>query len=315
MLVSVWRTCHPAGMGKKRGLLLAVLFVAPLGGLVWVLSRPTEPAYQGKPLSAWLKEFNGVPEDTNQAAFVAFREMGTNAIPALLKTLQSGDPPFQKLILALNRRQSLVHFPVRETWRQRWAAFYALYAMDANAKPPLPALTKLLFDANTAYLSAAPLAGMGSAGLPPLLAAVTNQNAVIRHSAAAGLGWARSDLKLVVPALIARLSDRDWWVHCEAVTALGRLHAEPELAVPALMKDIPGNYPMLRSSVLSAIGRFGTNASAAVPMLIGALTDSDQDVRNQAASALKRIDLEAAAKLLNTKLQTLQRKMKKWGMK
>src|SRR5712691_7891424 len=116
MLVSVSRVCHPAGMGKKLGILLAVLFVALLGGLVWMLSRPTEPAYQGKPLSTWLTNLYGWGGDTNHPAFVAFREMGTNAIPALLKIMESGDPPLQRMILELNRRQSLVHFPLRETW-------------------------------------------------------------------------------------------------------------------------------------------------------------------------------------------------------
>jgi len=199
----------------------------------------------------------------------------------------------------LNRKQSLVHFPVRETPYPRWAASAALYAMGATAKPAFPALTNLLFHANSLFKSAAPanaLAGMGSNGLPPLLTALTNQNAIIRHSAATGLGWARSDLNIVVPALIARLSDRDWWVHGEAVLALGHLHAEPELAVPALMKDYPGNDPKLRSEILRAIGRFETNASAAVPMLLQALSDSDPPVFNDAASALKQIDPEAAAK-------------------
>src|SRR5713226_10021674 len=118
MLVSISINCHPAGMGKKRGLLLAVLFVALAGGLVWVLSRPAESVYQGKPLSAWLNEINGW--DTNQAAFVAFREIGTNAIPALLKIIESGDPPFQRMMWVLNRKQSLVRFPVKDTWPQRW---------------------------------------------------------------------------------------------------------------------------------------------------------------------------------------------------
>ena len=80
MLVSVSSICHPAGMGKKRGILLAVLFVALPGGLVWALSRPSEPAYQGKSVSAWLNEYNGGPGDTNQAAFAAFRQIGTSAI-------------------------------------------------------------------------------------------------------------------------------------------------------------------------------------------------------------------------------------------
>ena len=286
------------GMGKKRDILLAVLFVALAGGLVWMLSRPTEPVYQGKPLSAWLNEIDADPYsvDTNQAAFVVFREMGTNAIPALLKTIQSGDPPFERFIFELRGMVSLGHFPGRYARHQRWAASIALYAMGANAKPAFPTFTNLLFHTNTAYLGARPLAGMGSAGLPPLLAALTNQNARIRMAGVLGLSWERSDLNIVVPALIARLNDQKSSVHREAVLALGRLHAEPALAVPALMKDYPGNDPGLRSFILEAIEGFGTNATAAIPMLLEILTDNDRDVRYQAASALKQIDPEAAAK-------------------
>jgi HEAT repeat protein len=293
-------------MGKKCGVLLAVLFVALLGGMVWMLSRPPEPVCQGKPLSAWLNEIDvtAYPGDTNQAAFVAFSSMGTNAIPALLKMIESGDPPIQGLILVLYRMQSLVYFPLVEKWHQRllersrrgWAASSALYAMGANAKPAFSALTNLLLHTNTQFLCAVPLAGMGAAGLPPLLAALTNQNAFIRESAVTGLSWAQSDLNLVVPALIARLSDQDSRVHRTAVSALGHLHAEPGLAVPALMKDFPGNDPGLRLRIVWAIDRFETNASAAVPMLLEALSDKDQMVRNHAASALKHIDPAAAAK-------------------
>ncbi len=151
MLVSVSSICHPAGMGKKRGFLLGVLFVALAGGLVWMLSRPAEPAYQGKPLSAWLNEIDvdAYPANTNQAAFVAFREMGTNAIPALLKIIESRDPPFQRLMGQLNRMQSLVQFPVREEWPQRAAAPFALYAMGAKAKPAFQALTNMLLHSST----------------------------------------------------------------------------------------------------------------------------------------------------------------------
>jgi HEAT repeat protein len=299
MLASLSRACNPGGMGKRHGIILVVLFIALAGGLVWMLSRPSEPLYQGKPLSAWINEYNGRPGDTNQAALVAIREMGTNAIPTLLKIMESDDPPFQRMMSELNRKQSLVHFPVREKPYPRWAASAALYAMGASARPAFPTLTNLLFHANSLFKTAAPanaLAGMGSGGLPPLLAALTNQNPFIRSSAATGLGWARSDLNIVVPALIARLGDRDWWVHCEAVLALGHLHAEPELAVPALMKDYPGNDPKLRSEILRAIGRFETNASAAVPMLLETLSDNDPEIRHGAAWALKHIDSEAAAK-------------------
>src|SRR5260370_33389603 len=102
MLASVFLACHPAGMGKKRGILLAVLFGVLVDGLVWVLSRPAEPVYQRKPLSTWINEYNGRPGDTNQAALLAIREMGTSAIPALLKIIESDQRPFQRMMVALN---------------------------------------------------------------------------------------------------------------------------------------------------------------------------------------------------------------------
>jgi HEAT repeat protein len=227
---------------------------------------------------------------------VAFRELGTNAIPALLRIIESKDTPFQRLILALNRMQSLVHFPARQPWSLKWAASCDLYAMGANAKPAFPALTNLLLRTNAAIYSAISLAGIGPEGLPPLLAALTNQNEKIRESAAFGLSWERSDLNIVVPALIARLSDQSIMVHRTAVSALGELHAEPRLAVPALMKDFPGSDPLLRRLILTSIGRFETNAGAAVPMLLESFSDNDQNVPRSAASALKRIDPAAAAK-------------------
>jgi HEAT repeat protein len=284
-------------MGKKLGILLAVSFVGLAGGVFWMLSRPVEPVYQGRPLSAWLNElYPQLNEDTNQAASAAFRQMGTNAIPALLKIIQSGDPPFEDLFSELNRMQSRVHFPVRERWQQRWAASRALYAMGTNARPAFPTLTNLLLHDSAATYGALPLAGMGSEGLPPLLAALTNQSPFIRAAAARGLEEERSDLNIVVPALIARLSDRDTNVHQMAVTALGYLHAEPELAVPALLKDFSGKDPQLRFLIVLHLGQFGTNAAPAVPMLLESLSGNDPRVRRTAAWALKKIDPAAAAK-------------------
>jgi HEAT repeat protein len=275
------------------------IVVLLMGGLIWILSHPTEPLYQGKPLNAWLTNLYYWGGGTNNPAYAAVREMGTNAIPALLQIIQSGDPPFHALRSELNRIQSLVHLPVRDPRPERRAASYALYAMGANAKPAFPVLTNLLFHTNSLHEGVVPaiaLAGMGSEGLPPLLAALTNQNALLRELTASGLGWARSDMNIVVPALIGRLKDQDPDVHNAAVVALGRLHAEPDLAVPALIKDFPANDPFLGGQILWALGRFETNASAAVPMLIEALSDNDWKVRHQAASALKQIDPAAAAK-------------------
>jgi len=285
-------------MRKKRDVLLLVLLVGALGTVVWLVrsSREPEPAYQGKPLSAWLKDMEHWSGDTNDAAFVAFGQMGTNAIPALLKVIQSGGPPIQKMILKFNRRQSLVHLPFGRPQDQTSAAFMALYAMGTNATPALPVLTDLLLHRNAPIYSAVALAGIGSEAIPVLLTALTNQNHRIRDPTALGLGWARSDFDVVVPALIARLRDGDSNVHFNAVVSLGQLHARPELVVPALMNDFSSPDTLLRRLILSSLGQFGGKAKQSVPMIIGALKDSDGEVRESAGSALEQIDPEAAIK-------------------
>src|SRR5579859_6279820 len=161
-------------MRKKRCLLLFILVAGALVLLLWMVHPPREPVYQERPLSSWLADLEDWDGDTNNAAYVAFREMGTNAIPALLDIIQSGGPPIQRTILKLNRKQSVVNFPFGTPWHETMAATWGLYAMGTNAKPALPVITNLLFHTNTFALisSATVLAGIGMEGVPPLLAAL-----------------------------------------------------------------------------------------------------------------------------------------------
>jgi HEAT repeat protein len=69
---------------------------------------PGEPSYWGKSLREWLRTWDGV--DLSAEARVALRQMGTNAIPTLLRMLTYRDPEFgvwdddlcQQAVLGLN---------------------------------------------------------------------------------------------------------------------------------------------------------------------------------------------------------------------
>lgn len=277
--------------------MLAGLLVAVLGVLGWFVQRPNEPVYQGKRLSYWLKHLENWDGNTNDPAFVAFHDMGSNAIPPLLSVLQSGGGGFRRMIMEVNKKQSVVQLPFGKPWEQTTAAAWALYAMGPNARPALPVLSNLLFFHPTEIItSATVMAGIGSDALPCLLSALTNQNYRIRDAAVYGLGLERSDLNIVVPALIGRLRDTNRAVQHTAAISLGELHAEADIAVPALMNAFPGNDKLLRFLILNAIGKFETNAREAIPMIVGALKDGDLDVSNNAVFALKQIDPAAAAK-------------------
>jgi HEAT repeat protein len=281
---------------KKRRIPLAFLIIAALGVIAWFAQGPSEPVSHGKRLSYWLRELENWEGNTNDAAFVAFRDMGTNAIPPLVSVLQSEGGPFQRFIMEVNQKQSVVNLPFGRPWEQSMAAAWALYIMGSNARPALPALTNLLFHSNETIASATVLAGIGSDALPFLLSAITNQNYRIRHAAINGLGWERSDFNIVVPVLIQSLHDTDQTVRHGAAMSLGQLHAQPDVAVPALTNAFPGTDPLLRFLILNSLGKFGNKAREALPMIAEALKDNDINVSNSAVFAFKQIDPEAAAK-------------------
>ena len=69
-----------------------------------------EPVYHGEPLNAWLEDLNSTSLYTQDTAKAAIREMGTNAVPALLQMLQSNDSQLRLRLLELVGKQSLVRF-------------------------------------------------------------------------------------------------------------------------------------------------------------------------------------------------------------
>jgi HEAT repeat protein len=284
-------------MTKKRATLLAIILIGIVAAVLWVTRSPNEPTYQNKSLHAWLRDLQIGDASTSDpdAARLAFREMGTNAIPSLVKIIESGGPPVQRAVLKFNQKQSVVKLPFGQPWNQTMAATWALCAMGTNARPALPALTNLLLHTNELIPSAIVLASIGSDAIPILLATLTNKDWRIRDAVAAGLGYARADADVVVPALIARLQDNQQ-VQYTAAISLGELHAKPEAVVPALTNAFPSADSLLRRLILGSLGQFGGQATQAMPTIITALKDENEDVRGNAAWAFKQIDPDAATK-------------------
>jgi HEAT repeats/PBS lyase HEAT-like repeat len=286
-------------MTKKPATLLAILLLGIVAILFWLTRSPDEPTYQHRSLHSWLKDLKNWDGDTNAAAYVAFREMGTNAIPSLLNVIESGGPRIDRIIMKINQKQSLVRLPFGRPWDYTMAATRALYAMGTNAKPALPALTNLLLQTNALnaqFESAIVLAGIGSDALPVLLTALTNQNYRIRSLVASGLGSARSDFDVIVPALAVRLQEANYLVSSSAAISLGRLHTRPDIAIPALTNAYSNTNPLVRSSILMSLGEFEHQARPAIPTITSALKDDSQSVRESAAWAFKQIDPEGAEK-------------------
>jgi hypothetical protein len=285
---------------RKWRVMVAGLVLAVVGVLAWAVLWPgeaPEPMYQGKPLSFWLEKASTL-DDTNEEATVAFRSMGTNALPILLKLMQSKPSRLEKIFDYLNKKQSLIRFPQLIAYKALCASV-AIRSMGPVAKPAIPVLSNCFFETKNygnEFDAGYALSGTGSGGVTVLLAALTNQSVGIRFRAVRALGNERSDLEIVVPALIKSLGDSRPVVRWGTANSLGDIHALPELTVPALIQNLSNSDLMFQGKVAWALGRFGDDAKAAVPELVKLLQNPDADLHEEITNALKRIDPETAAK-------------------
>src|SRR5213594_4275496 len=101
---------------KKTGkIALLVGAMAAIVAVFFLASQPSEPVYQGKHLSQWLWEFdmsNSLLEpDRGKKAEEAIREMGTNAVPFLVRELRVRDSRLKIRMLKLIPKALLGRMP------------------------------------------------------------------------------------------------------------------------------------------------------------------------------------------------------------
>ena len=277
------------GMGNKRRILLALLPAAFLAWFALELLGPHEPVYQGKPVSLWVAGYMRPPMPgrmhDDRATDDAVRQIGTNAIPTLLRMLRARDSALKLKLLALARKQPLIKINSTPAAYLNSEAARALQALGPGAWSAVPALIEM-YDQTT--LSPPPL----------------------RMEIAGTLGRIGPLATAAVPSLLRGTSDPDDTVRGNSLFALGRIQAEPELVVPALIKALSDSSPYVRMAAAEALEPFGSNATRAVPALVQLLHDTDENptlrsqgdpvvqysIRRHAEDALKAIDPEAAAK-------------------
>jgi HEAT repeat protein len=129
---------------------------------------PKEPSYEGKSLGEWLKAAqDGSGLSTN--AVDALRQMGTNAIPALLARLTYKDPVF-----------GIPRYDIS------MSGVSGLIALGDRAVPALPALATVMDgdDQDLAIRAMMATLGTGTNALPCLVRGLASRHPDVRHEAA-----------------------------------------------------------------------------------------------------------------------------------
>ena len=166
---------------------------------------PGEPVYGGKSLGEWLKKHAMLMGNFSKEAEEALRQMGTNAIPALLARLVYVQPPYGLRAFKININ-AVRGFIVLE-----------------DRRPVLPELQVLMDGTNKNVVLLAMIAacGTGSNAIPLLTKGLTNQFADVRNEAANTLfdSFAKKfpdQCRQAIPLLVKLLNDPDQNVRVNA---------------------------------------------------------------------------------------------------
>jgi hypothetical protein len=282
--------------------------------VVAFLVRPgeREPEYQGKKLSAWLEIRNretGQTPSEYERANEAIRQIGTNALPYLLRWIRDDPNPrrtrlmvvVERWLPARLRRIYGVGHDLAE--RRRVWAIQCFFGLGESATSAIPDLVQLMNDTNSPSVSAAAmhaLACVGKPSLPHLLAVLSDSNRVDRAEAA---NWIANFADhygtngiVAVPVLVKCLQGNDTRVAGESAGALSRLYLDPEVVLPALVSGLASTNPVTRLCCVSALEAMGDRRGrGAVAALLNMRDDPDREVRVAVPIALRAIVPEMAA--------------------
>lgn len=290
-------------MKHGRAIAVGVLAAAIVAGIVIYALRPREPEYQGRRLSEWLPELDNWDSEPDLPAMIAIRQMGSSALPTLLKMIKHEDSPFKRKMADLAGRQSFIRFSFQTADTLHHRAAIGIYALGPEAKSAVPDLIALVTNQSPPISRLAPVFALSGIGpeakeaVPFLLDNLKDEDYEMLHALSAyALGKIGGDARMAIPSLIPLLEDTDDLVRLGAVFALTRINPDAGLGMKPLVDGLISTNAQTRGWAASLLGELGSQAGEAIPVLEEALKDSEVGVQHQAAIALKKIDPASAAK-------------------
>jgi HEAT repeat protein len=303
------------GNNPRRKCLFSL--IVSLAGLLSFAARAANPTYEGKPASFWLDHIYARPDGMRET-IQAFKAMGTNAVPFLIKTLERKPSKLSELVDDQLYKDDLArHVPkdvvrilpsaMRVEGRREHAAFL-IKEIGPDAAAAIPVLMAILNDQTEGWRIVSEVRGallaMGeklSGHVPEFIAYLKSDDRETRQLGALLLASTGPKAQTAVPALLEAAESREWGVsHCVA-QALWKIDHQTNVAVGIYTNSLQSTNSTYRQLALIDLRQMGPAAKAAGPQVKAALNDSDDLVRQQAEKTLREID----ADLLQSSLQKM----------
>ena len=269
--------------------------------VVWFGVTRSDPTYQGRPLSYWIRELETKPgRDEYLKAKEALLQLGLVAAPRLAKLLDYQEPKLVTVIrehMPKRLRNLLISRLPALVIRSR--AMVILREMGSKAHTAVPVLIRLVKSPDAeARLWAMQILGLigptAEPAVPVLVTMLRSGSVEEREAAGRSLGAIGTSAAKAIPELLSAMKAKRIPLTV-AVPALVALGHSPVEAVPLLIAGLraSSNSPM-SPDWLRCFGLIGPPAAPAVPALTDALQNPDSRTRAPVALALGQIGPSAS---------------------
>jgi hypothetical protein len=299
-------------MASRGRNLWIVAVLALLGGFAWVVLRPHEPVFDGKPLSVVLNDayqhekhnlsfYSGAypaeSEIHRMRAERALRALGTNSLPLLVEMAGTrmsgfmggpGSPSFRRVVGAMAGAPELgfLHLPPQEGKHEM--AAWGLRLLGREARPAVPALVRMLENGNRAkkydmglvYTLVRALGEIGPAAsaATPELAAMTNEFAAV-----ALIKIGQGSFQPFFERL-KDTSDPNKWAR--TAFEVGRLGTNADPAIPLLLAGFQHTNDRIRLVAARVVGWLHRQPELCQGPLVSLLDSTNKNSRGTALEAL-----------------------------
>lgn len=297
----------PAGLptsspSRERSFPFILLFT----GLLSFAAGAAEPMHEGQAASFWLDHIYTPPNGMMQT-IKAFKGMGSNAVPFLVKTLERkpsklgefADDKLYKDGLNDHVPKSLVKAlpsAMRVEDRREHAAFL-IGQIGPDAAAAIPALMRVLTDQTEGWRIEGEVRGallaMGeklSGQVPEFITYLKSNDRETRQLGAVLLASVGPKAQAAVPALLKAAESRDGWVSLSVARALWNIGRQTNVAVGIYISSLQSTNSTHRQLALIYLRQMGPAAKAAGPQVQATLKDSDDLVRREAEKTLREVD-------------------------
>ena len=282
-------------MTTRKRVAIFTLIAAVVGGFIFYRLPTSEPGYQGKSLSRWIRglEYENVTPSEEQRA--ALRAMGEPAVTRLIAILQRRDSAIKRKFVGYAQRHSNIHnwliaprHVIPEDVYHAQAAT-ALGEIGPAAQAAIPALTAARADHSTwvAVRAEAALIKIRQESITPLLALLEDIGSTNWFVAARTVRHLGTNAEAAVPLLVSALQSTNVGVREYALLALGGIASRSDIAVPALIVCLQDKDAGIRRSSIDALCKFKEAKQQIVPWLLSSMQDSDNNVWLGAAFGLE----------------------------